>query len=314
MVRVILIIGVIVVIAAVAFWFFGRDLQQDAANIPPDGDITISGTIVCLPHKDTTGPQTLECAYGLQGADENYYMLRDTMATSGPSRIVTFPTDTNVEIEGIFTALEDEVYATVGMIDVVRITPQNGAIEEQNETHSDGTITFSTPEDFGLAVTEEQILVDAAVPPCSTPFAYCVYYLGAAYEGTNFESAGVTIRKEESLDTETACLTTPPAGYSELAPAATSTGSGYAMSLFAPLQDAATGQYTSAEEYSLFTDSVCYTFTARIGESQIENMPEATEEFTDAERERMFETLRTFIRAIVVNETGASLDIPERAE
>lgn len=307
--RIILIVLAIIIIGALAVWFFGG--RENMANVPPDGPITIAGTIVCLPHADTDGPQTLECAYGLLGEDENYYMLQDSMATSGPSSIVNIPTDTDVEIEGTFTAGTDDTYATVGTIDVIRITPEDGAMPEADAmSHSDGTIMWTMPEDFGLAVTEEQILIESAVPPCSTPFAYCLYYLGSAYENTNFESAGLTIRKEESLTTEDACLTTPPAGYTDLTPAATSTGDGYAMSVFGPLQDAATGQYTNGEEYSLFTDDVCYTFTIRVGESQLENMPTGTEEFTPAEREAMLDMLRTILGSFTLEATGETLDIP----
>ncbi len=44
---------------------------------PPAGDITAQGMITCLPHRDTSGPQTLECAYGLEDIEGRYYALRD---------------------------------------------------------------------------------------------------------------------------------------------------------------------------------------------------------------------------------------------
>jgi hypothetical protein len=34
---------------------------------------TLEGTAVCLPHKDTDGPQTLECAIGIKTIDGTYY-------------------------------------------------------------------------------------------------------------------------------------------------------------------------------------------------------------------------------------------------
>lgn len=46
---------------------------------PPDSTTaepyraTLSGEYVCLPHKDTTGPQTLECAFGLRTEEGKYY-------------------------------------------------------------------------------------------------------------------------------------------------------------------------------------------------------------------------------------------------
>lgn len=41
----------------------------------PQTAFTVTGTAVCLPHKDTSGPTTLECAFGLQGDDGRYYAI-----------------------------------------------------------------------------------------------------------------------------------------------------------------------------------------------------------------------------------------------
>lgn len=38
-------------------------------------NVTLSGTYVCLPHLDTSGPQTEECAFGLQSDDGQYYAV-----------------------------------------------------------------------------------------------------------------------------------------------------------------------------------------------------------------------------------------------
>ena len=37
--------------------------------------VTLTGKQVCLQHRDTTGPQTLECAMGIQTTDGKYYGL-----------------------------------------------------------------------------------------------------------------------------------------------------------------------------------------------------------------------------------------------
>ncbi len=36
---------------------------------------TLSGEVVCLPHKDTSGPVTMECAYGLRTDVGEHYAL-----------------------------------------------------------------------------------------------------------------------------------------------------------------------------------------------------------------------------------------------
>lgn len=44
--------------------------------VPPTGSmVTVSGKIICLPHRDKSGEQTLECAIGFQGNDGVYYGL-----------------------------------------------------------------------------------------------------------------------------------------------------------------------------------------------------------------------------------------------
>ena len=51
--------------------------QKQAENI---GNIeryrgSLSGEYVCLPHKDTRGPQTLECAFGIKTEAGEYYAV-----------------------------------------------------------------------------------------------------------------------------------------------------------------------------------------------------------------------------------------------
>ncbi len=50
---------------------------------------TLTGTYVCLPHKDTTGPQTLECALGMKADDGNYYSLNFNLASQAPPNLAT---------------------------------------------------------------------------------------------------------------------------------------------------------------------------------------------------------------------------------
>lgn len=47
--------------------------------VQPSGTVSyetsLEGEVVCLPHKDTSGPQTRECALGLKTAEGTYYAL-----------------------------------------------------------------------------------------------------------------------------------------------------------------------------------------------------------------------------------------------
>ena len=48
--------------------------QQPTEDIVPYS-ATLTGEYVCLPHTNTSGPQTLECAFGLKTEDGSYYAL-----------------------------------------------------------------------------------------------------------------------------------------------------------------------------------------------------------------------------------------------
>src|SRR5690348_12489307 len=75
-----------------------------------------------------------------------------------------------------------------------------------DQSLSDGTITVHYPSaDFALATTQMQILAHSYIPPCSSNFNYCLYYIGTKFQGTNFESAGLRIQKRADLATRTKC-------------------------------------------------------------------------------------------------------------
>ena len=84
------------------------------------GDITVEGTIVCLPHKNTEGPQTLECAFGLHSDAGDYYGLRNL----NQDQLIdgTLSVSTKVRVSGKVAAPEEnEIYGVIGNIDVESI-------------------------------------------------------------------------------------------------------------------------------------------------------------------------------------------------
>ena len=95
------------------------NVQEDRDNIPPAGNISIEGTMVCLPHKNTDGPQTLECAYGLLDDSGRYFALRDTDPSYG--NISGVPFNIKVRVEGNFNPEESNVYKSIGIIQVTKI-------------------------------------------------------------------------------------------------------------------------------------------------------------------------------------------------
>ncbi len=62
---------------------------------------TIIGYWECLPHKDTTGPQTAECAFGIaKDQSDGHYAVDTSLMARYP---VDYPTGTKVRITGIVT-------------------------------------------------------------------------------------------------------------------------------------------------------------------------------------------------------------------
>lgn len=306
--QLILSLGILLVIAITLIFITGNSFtsqQTEQPTIPSNGEITLQGKVVCLPHKDTSGPQTLECAFGFQDTNGNYYALKDTDPTY--SNVSNVPMDIEVEIHGQFTRQDDDRYASVGVISLDDVYMPG---EINQDIHSDGVISFSRPSDFGLAVTAEQVLVKSYIPPCDPGFLYCLYYNGDAYTGTNFESAGLSISKRFDLANQNACLTTKPDGYTNLAPKILNK-TDYSISVFKNIGDAGAGHYATGEEYRLFTNDICYQFDIRVGETQYANYPEGSiTKFTDGERTAMLEKLRTMIRDTKLEKSSITITLP----
>lgn len=77
-------------------------------------EITISGEMICLPHKNTSGPQTLECAFGLKADDGNNYALTDP----NWKFLTGVGNGTKVEITGKLTKKQDQKYDSAGLVKI----------------------------------------------------------------------------------------------------------------------------------------------------------------------------------------------------
>lgn len=81
------------------------EMQVSAAPIQPTGtvsyDTSLEGEVVCLPHKDTSGPQTLECAIGLKTAEGTHYAL-----DAGDVNPPPYTTGQRIRANGLVTPVE----------------------------------------------------------------------------------------------------------------------------------------------------------------------------------------------------------------
>lgn len=179
-------------------------------------------------------------------------------------------------------------------------TPTSGTLVF-DQSISDGTIKVSYPSsDFALATNAQQISVKTYIPPCDSNFNYCLYYTGTAYQGTNFESAGIRIEKRPDLLTQSACLTTEPPGFTGLT-ASTTASSNYAISIFPQVGNAAAGNFAIGALYRLAYKGSCYEFETRIGESQYANYPPGSiKEFTPADQAAVQSELNQILNTLLV--------------
>src|SRR4051794_38669262 len=114
-----IVLGIILIVLAVSVGFLVYYRRPANTPVSPT-DITVSGTIVRLPHKDTSGPITLECAMGLQAENKDYYALPEIPQSKFVSGEIT--TGKHISVTGILTpSTPQEKYDIVGAIQVREI-------------------------------------------------------------------------------------------------------------------------------------------------------------------------------------------------
>ena len=76
--------------------------------------ITLTGELVCLPHKDTTGPQTLECAFGVKNREGKYYALSELTQT----KMMSLTIGETITVTGKLRPEPTSKYDIVGVMDI----------------------------------------------------------------------------------------------------------------------------------------------------------------------------------------------------
>lgn len=118
-----IIILVILILIALGFWVFIPErvkapVENNNGDIPKT--IVVNGTWECLPHKDTSGPQTLECAFGiLEDITGKHYAVDASLIENNA---LDYPTASHLQIEGLMVPLNQlstdmwQKYPIVGII------------------------------------------------------------------------------------------------------------------------------------------------------------------------------------------------------
>lgn len=110
------------------------DLSQDESQLaqPQSKTVTMTGSYECLPHRDTSGPQTLECAFGLLMGDT--YFAIDT-SEIGNNILTTLNTGDQITVSGQLTPVDQldpesrlQTYDIAGVIQATTIAAVNSGL------------------------------------------------------------------------------------------------------------------------------------------------------------------------------------------
>lgn len=110
------ILATVIIFGIVAFLVTRGSHAPAVSGHSSEGKATIKGIATCLPHKDTGGSQTMECAIGLKSDKGEYYSLSDKDSTY--SNISLIQTGKQYEITGNLEERSDPKYQTAGILRV----------------------------------------------------------------------------------------------------------------------------------------------------------------------------------------------------
>lgn len=108
---------VIILLGALGFGGYLAYQKYQENNQPPKKEtVSVEGEIICLPHKDTDGPHTMECAAGLKTDDDKRYGL----STNDSNRQLSTAagTEKRASVTGTLEPTGDSPYDINGIIAV----------------------------------------------------------------------------------------------------------------------------------------------------------------------------------------------------
>lgn len=120
--RVLTMVGIGAIILVIGVVLVARpdtnENESPTPTPPTRSEKTVEGEIVCLPHKDTDGPQTLECAYGVKLDDGTYYAVADS--DPNYTNIDGLPVSKRARLTGTFEEKTSEQYQSVGVLTITK--------------------------------------------------------------------------------------------------------------------------------------------------------------------------------------------------
>lgn len=118
--------AMLILLIGIAVLFSRSPYEKPPVVVPPldptPYNVTLTGTYVCLPHLDTTGPQTEECAFGIQAESGEFYAVNFGQSATAMEQ---FQSGSRVTAEGfvvIKEALSTDQWAKYNMKGIFTVT------------------------------------------------------------------------------------------------------------------------------------------------------------------------------------------------
>lgn len=112
-----LIIAAVMIVTAIILGLQPPKQLSDTSMIGKN--VRITGTALCLPHVDTSGPQTMECGIGILDDKGQYYALN--LGDSGSDSLSSLPMNQKVTVEGTLDKAANSIYPIKGSIRISKI-------------------------------------------------------------------------------------------------------------------------------------------------------------------------------------------------
>ncbi len=117
----------LILILGIAYFVTTQLTAREPAVTGPGADgtpynVTLSGTYTCLPHAETSGPQTMECAFGLKTDDGDYYAVNFGASANAATQ---FQSGAHIRAEGnvvIKEALNSDQWQKYNMKGIFTVT------------------------------------------------------------------------------------------------------------------------------------------------------------------------------------------------
>lgn len=152
------------------------------------------------------------------------------------------------------------------------------------------------PSDFAFTLDYSQVKPLSYIPACDQTMVGCVYYSAAAYKGTNFDSAGVSVNIDPTINTEADCYNFSVATNEAQKQVADVTINGVAFKS-ATGGDAGAGHFAQVQVYRNFHNNQCFELDQRVGYTDIGNYPSGT--VTQFDQAGVWQKLQDIINTFV---------------